>query len=409
MRDRATELYRVHKLASTSESADLPVALWLDTLCIPVDPSAKAYRKKAIQLLGKTFNEADAVLVLDRELEIVESATASFLELGLRILCSGWMKRLWTLQEATLASEAHNASLLYFQMGDGHFLYQKYDRSRSAPRRVNERTTEIQAEERTLLHDNGVMLELGAQLPSVGMMRNMRPGWSPFRVIYSAIEHRSTSKAEDVPVCIASLLGKDLSTILSGADVEERMANFYLLMREIPLGVMWCEGPEKLSIKPFRWAPLSITACSQTTVMGWEDCTCDPAGLHVKYGGFVFAEREEGRLGSEATLPHVIDMVSAETGGGLGQLFDLPRRTRREISLQRDLAVIVRHDDRPGMNPTAAIVVIEGTIEVDSEMQLTEFLCKIVGYMYLQPPYRAPRGTAVRVHATGVNQMWCIT
>ncbi|KAF8346761.1 hypothetical protein F5887DRAFT_1073429 [Amanita rubescens] len=65
LRDHATELDRIHNLASTSESADLPVALWLDTLCIPVNPSAKAYRKKAIQLLGKTFNEADAVLALD--------------------------------------------------------------------------------------------------------------------------------------------------------------------------------------------------------------------------------------------------------------------------------------------------------------------------------------------------------
>ncbi|KAI6143762.1 hypothetical protein BKA82DRAFT_3919954, partial [Pisolithus tinctorius] len=230
----------------------------LDTLCIPVEPSARAYCKKAIQLLGKTFNEADAVLVLDRELEIVKSAAASFLELGLRILCSGWMKRLWTLQEATLASEAHNVSLLYFQMRDGPFLYQKYDRNRSALRCVDECTTKIQAEEQSLLHDRGIMLELGAQLPSVGMMRNMRQGWSPFKVIHSAIEHRSTSKAEDVPVCIASLLGKDLSTILSGANVEQQMVNFYVLMWEVPLGVMWCEEPEKLSIKPFRWAPLSI-------------------------------------------------------------------------------------------------------------------------------------------------------
>ncbi|KAG2158325.1 uncharacterized protein EDB93DRAFT_1246176 [Suillus bovinus] len=408
LRDYANKLYRTHNPAPTSESADLPVALWLDTLCIPVERSAVAYRKKAIQLLGKTFNEADAVLVLDRELEIVESAAASFLELGLRILCSGWMKRLWTLQEATLASEAHNITLLYFQMHDGPFLYQKYDRNRRALQRVNERTTEVQAEERSLLLDDGMMLELGAQLPSVGMMRNMRQGWSPFSVIYSAIEHRSTSKAEDVPICIASLLGKDLSTIISGADVEQRMANFYVLMREVPLGVMWCEGPERLSIKPFRWAPLSISACPPTTFMGWEDCVCDSAGLHVKYGGFIFAESEEERHDSKAILPHVIDMVSAETGGVLGRLSDLPILERREITLQRNLAVIVRHDDHSGMHPAAAIVVVEDTVEVDGGMQLTEFVCRIVGYMYLWSSDRDP-GTGVRVHATAVDQMWCIT
>lgn len=136
--------------------------------------------------------------------------------------------------------------------------------------------------------------------------------------------------------------------------------------------------------------------------MGWEDCVCDSAGLHVRYGGFVFAESEEEWHDSEAMLPHIIDMVSAETDGVLGQLFALPRWAHREISLQRNLAVIVRHDNHPGMHPTAAIVIVEGTVEVDSEMQLTEFVCRIVGYMYLQSPGRAP-GTAVRVHATAVD------
>ncbi|KAF9255398.1 hypothetical protein L218DRAFT_828460, partial [Marasmius fiardii PR-910] len=230
----------------------------MDTLCIPVDPSKSAYRKKAIKLLGKTFHEATAVLILDRELEIVRCATATFLELGLRILCSGWVKRLWTLQEATLASEAWGTDKLYFQMQDGPFLYQKYSRDRKASRNLDERATEIQAEERTLLFENGIMLELGAQIPSVQAMREMREGWSPFRVIHSAIEHRSTSKFEDVPLCIASLLGKDVSSIVSASDAEQRMAAFYILMREVPIGVLWYDKPEKLSTRPFRWAPKSI-------------------------------------------------------------------------------------------------------------------------------------------------------
>ncbi|KAK0442104.1 hypothetical protein EV421DRAFT_1664499, partial [Armillaria borealis] len=232
----------------------------MDTLCIPVHPSelAKSYRKKAIQLLGKTFHEATAVLVLDRELEIVQSATVPFLELGLRILCSGWAKHLWTLQEASLASEAHGGDKLYFQMQDGPFLYQKYDRDRKALNSLDEDTTEIQAEERTLLYEDGIMLQLGAQIPSVRAMREMRKGWSPFQVIHNATEHRSTSKFEDVPVCIASLLGKDLTTIVSTSDAEQRMANFYILMREIPIEVLWCHSSEKLIKRPFRWAPKSI-------------------------------------------------------------------------------------------------------------------------------------------------------
>ena len=68
----------------------------MDTLCIPVDPRFKTYRNKAIHLMATTFHRAAAVLVLDKGLEIVDTSTASFLELGIRILRGAWMKRLWT-------------------------------------------------------------------------------------------------------------------------------------------------------------------------------------------------------------------------------------------------------------------------------------------------------------------------
>ena len=96
-------LYNTHYRDSQPTSGSA-VAFWMDTVCVPVAEEAKAFRKKAIQLLGKTYHEATAVLVLDRELEIVNAASAPFFEVGLRILCSGWVKRLWTLQEATLAT-----------------------------------------------------------------------------------------------------------------------------------------------------------------------------------------------------------------------------------------------------------------------------------------------------------------
>ena len=97
LRDRCVNLNQARDTrVRRSPKMDNQVYLWMDTLCIPVHPSAERHRKKAIRLLGKTFHEAAAVLVVDRELDYVESATSSFLELGMRILCSGWMKRLWT-------------------------------------------------------------------------------------------------------------------------------------------------------------------------------------------------------------------------------------------------------------------------------------------------------------------------
>lgn len=408
LRDFANILYRVSNPIPTA--TDVPVGLWMDTLCVPVERRARAARQDAIQLLGKTFNEANAVLVLDRELEAVESATASFLELGLRILCSGWVKRLWTLQEASLASEAHGIDKMYFQMNDGPFLYQKYDPNRKAPQYTGAPTTEIRAEERTLLNDYRIIMELGDQIPSVHMMRNMREGWSPFQVIYTALEHRSTSKAEDAPVCVASLLGKDISMILSTADVEQRMANFYILMREIPCGVIWYNGSEKLRKTPFRWVPSSMTACPiYHFYMKWNTGICDSAGLHVKYGGFVFAEIEEERRETEATLPQ--DFSVGETDGALARLYWPLGSTRLQIPMQRNLAVIIRKSDNEEnlFIPTAAVVVIEDIVDRDDGVGSTEFVCRIVGYMYLWPLARHPGTVLFRGHRTALDQRWCIT
>ncbi|KAF7350751.1 Het domain protein [Mycena sanguinolenta] len=382
LRNFSKELYRESNPAP--ESAGFPVGLWMDTLCIPVEPSANEYRKKAIHLMGKTFNDANVVLVLDRELEIVESMTASFLELGLRILCSGWIKRLWTLQEAALASEAHGIDKLYFQMHDGPFLYQKYDRNRRALRHADK--TEIRAEERTILLESAIMLELGAQIPSIHVMRDMREGWSQFRVIYYAIEHRSTSKAEDIPICITSLLGKDLSTILSTAEAESRMASFYVLMREIPLGVMWCERPEKVG--------------PQTVSLGTHVYHLLPS----KYRGFTLDIEEED---VETTLPDAFN-IATETGEVLAKLIRHSQRARWDIPMQQNLALVLRQDDRSAvLFPRAAIVAVEGIVQHE-ELQATEFVCQIVGYMDILPP-DGSHDKVFRGHLTGDNQMWCIT
>jgi len=323
------------------------------------------------------------------------------------------MKRLWTLQEATLASEAHGVERLYFQMRGGPFLYQKYDRDKRLFRGIGKNTTEIQAEERVLLLERGVMLELGAQIPSVRGMRDMRTGWSPFRVAYSALEHRSTSKVEDVPVCIASLLGKDVSTILSAETAEQRMVNFYMLMREVPSGVIWCNTTQKLSIKPFCWALSSITACGMSTYMGWEDGICDSSGLHVRYRGFIFSQKKATEKSNEENeeaatkFPAISNIVSVETGNVLGTLRGRPSPV---IPMQQHLALIFRPIDRGALDPSTAVVAVENTIEYDEEggAKSTELVCSIVGYADLLPA-RGVHESEFLGYMTATDQRWCIT
>jgi hypothetical protein len=375
----------------------------MDTLCVPVDPTKRAFRKKAIQLLGKTFYEASAVLILERELEIVKAAGATFFELAIRILCSGWVKRLWTLQEATLAAEAHGEDKLYFQMSDGPFLYRKYDRNRKAINALDDHTTEYQAEERRLLEEVGVIMLLAEQIPSVHAMRVMREGWSPFRVVYSAIEHRTTSKAEDVPVCIASLLGKDISSILSASDIQHRMAAFYLLMHQIPDGVVWVDRVERLDFSPFQWAPSSIGACPQTTFMGWEDDICDEQGLHVTHSGFRFNQLEARGM-QPGKLPTRFRLVSTEGDTIYGAAWPSLSRTTITLEPNMKLALMTRSKAHPSPEPNAAVVLIHESTDVDTEIRGT-----IMARMFFSDDVHGPDDISI-VYCTSVtdNQKWCI-
>jgi len=372
------------------------------------------YRRKAIQLLGETFSEATAVLVLDRELEIVDSHTSSFMELGLRIECSGWAKRLWTLQEVALASDSHvheGNGKLYFQMRDGPFLYQKYDRNRKSARRATDDTTELMSEERSLLFDFHVMLGMGSLIPSVRSLRDEKPSLSRFMLIYKAVEHRSTSKVEDVPVCIASLVALDVSKILSAPTIDQRMANFYLMMREIPSSVLWCEykvTTQRLSMSPFRWALSTITDSPYSLYKRTPIGICDTEGLHVQYRGFIFEDEEnaEEEAFREEMLTRECTIRSLETGAEL-LLRPVRRERSRHIPLQRDMALIFREPEDMDYPPNTLVVIIERKMKRAENGEM-EFYATIVGQMHASKSMRTHEAV-FRGTVTNPNQRWCIT
>lgn len=112
--------------------------IWIDTFCVPGEIGA---RKTAIQRMKRTYESADKVLTLDGEAlnieiskEIIAAAYPKYFddqqfqlpselpsdsqavarESLLRLSCSGWMRRLWTLQEGTVSRFPH----LYFRFRD---------------------------------------------------------------------------------------------------------------------------------------------------------------------------------------------------------------------------------------------------------------------------------------------------
>ncbi|KAK0491981.1 hypothetical protein EDD18DRAFT_1321328 [Armillaria luteobubalina] len=266
------------------------MALWIDTLCIPVAPHLKEYRKLAIRLLGQTFYDAKIVLVLDRELCSVESQKVSDLELGIRIISGGWMKRLWTLQEAALSIESKsngpvrwNKLLHTFQ----HMPSRPRSKPLPHPRKSTALASTVQEIKEGLLFGLWVEDSITSRLPSVS---DLQPwGWdTQFQRLARAVQSRTTSKSEDEAICLASLAVQT---------AEERMQQFYLLLHEIPAAIIFNA--------PFRWAPRSLLL-HVTEVMNVHFAysaqrfaeadyrlygICEPDGFHIEQEGFVFRPR----------------------------------------------------------------------------------------------------------------------
>ena len=388
---------------------DNQVYLWMDTLCIPVHPSAERHRKKAIRLLGKTFHEAAAVLVVDRELDYVESTTSSFLELGMRILCSGWMKRLWTLQEATLGSEAHGMDKIYFQMKDDPFQYQKYDRWRRSGRGLDKDTTEVQSEERILLFDDWILVQLGEALPTLQRLREAQLEKASLSELHKAIQRRLTSKIEDVPLCVASLLEMDIAPILSVTTLEEKMAQFYLVLQEVPIGLLWTDADEvkKTNIPHSRWVPLSLTACGQNTYLGWPHGMCDQAGLHFSHTGMIIRPEDIARYKSKSKtttqFSEPFKVVVYKDSQEYCCMYLWPQDGT--VSIPLSAALIVPHS-KPRRVSEVLLLEIEST-NLATEGG-PETVCMISGHLSLLE-YVAKTSATLRADLTTVNHRWCVT
>lgn len=80
-----------------------PLPFWIDTLMIPVQDEYKSARKKAITQIYKVYSRARYTIVIDNGLSDMPWSDKDYTTTAMRILASGWMRRLWTLQEAYLS------------------------------------------------------------------------------------------------------------------------------------------------------------------------------------------------------------------------------------------------------------------------------------------------------------------
>ncbi|KAL8709532.1 MAG: hypothetical protein Q9220_005774 [cf. Caloplaca sp. 1 TL-2023] len=261
---------------STSEEHGTTVCIWIDTLCVPINPPE--VRAIALSMMRKPYLDAGSVLVLDAGLHKIHSEELDPLETGLSIYNCQWMRRLWTLQEGALPDK------LYFQFSDA-----SVDLDKLFKKVLHIHQTDIGRQY--------LALDIGT---AHGKLRNFFHGSIPaagpdLATAVEALQYRSVSVAADEALLISGLLNLDARRVLDGDD-SSRMQRLWTLMpsapKGIPANVIFRTEP-RLSQPGFRWAPQTFLTSDDER--GWglsSSFTQDrptlltSAGLQVQCPGF---------------------------------------------------------------------------------------------------------------------------
>lgn len=220
-----------------------PALIWFDTLCCPTK-SGEA-RQMALAQMKRTYQQAEHVLVLDASLQAYNYQSLDAVEACARIFTSGWMRRLWTLQEGSLAKR------IWFQFRDSAVDLRSLW---SALCRIL--TTEVGR--KGLAFD---LLIVNTSLRTFFYRNPGDPTAGPgVKILIDALQHRSVSVASDEPLLIGNLLNLDVVRILQ-SPIELRMqmvwSQMWSVPRGIPQNILFHTGP-KLATKGYHWAPATL-------------------------------------------------------------------------------------------------------------------------------------------------------
>lgn len=213
---------------------------WIDTLCVPRSPPELL--NAALLRLRDSFEKACGVLVLDSHLQSFRIDSISVLEVFARIEACGWMQRLWTFQEGRISRR------LWFQFQDGAIdLVQLVEKWLGKVPRIPSVAPSMVARQLFLNHTASNVLEL----PEFEELQNR------FFYFRYSLRRRSTSVAEDEPLCLANLMGLDVSKILASPG-PDRMEVFWSMVPDIPSSLVFSDASRKMDRKGKRWAPTSL-------------------------------------------------------------------------------------------------------------------------------------------------------
>lgn len=236
---RECQVKRLYEYLRKVIALKLSVVLWLDTLCVP-SPRTEyvTARKQAIDTMRDIYSECSKVLILDADI-MKSPAHVRDLELMIRVISSGWMRRLWTLQEGVL-----NRSQTFAQFDARAVLVDQIVDN------IMHRMNDMTLGERMFTECVQAWVNIQAANQDIKSLWN------------EAAQFRNTSKQSDETICLATMLGLSLDSLtnISGLPSDSEVATLRMkellrqVQRSFPVGFLFVTG-ERMQDNGYRWSP----------------------------------------------------------------------------------------------------------------------------------------------------------
>ncbi|KAK4206886.1 hypothetical protein QBC37DRAFT_434290 [Rhypophila decipiens] len=358
------QLVFLHQLLQSglrlSGAATNQIPFWMDTLVIPViqDPTVikvlkarnisierfKILKKEAISQIHDVFFDSEFTVVVDNGL--YEIASDKFpCQTAMMILASGWMKRLWTLQEAFLSRRIYvalgggvgeNSPVKDFDYLIDYELRSDSHAANPLPLLTKRYLTEslihrhrYRAVDQQRRSKSTARAHLSEEVTTPGQLEVAIQGYTLITDAWRAARWRTTSNPAHETLALATLLNMDYSQTAIGVagltqptyksmdkketeESDKRVMEFWDLFQKerpgsIPAGLIFLPG-DRLTIEGYGWAPRSLLDVFQAHM---EHSDPFPAaerraffptkihpewGLHVRYPGFLLHCKNEQRV-----------------------------------------------------------------------------------------------------------------
>lgn len=218
---------------------------WIDTLCIPTKDSI--LRSQCIDAMSSIYAGSSRVFVLDKELMETpirrRHRVTNVSDCLIRIACSVWMCRSWTLQEAILPGQC----LFLFANGD---IFQPASTTIDPDANLSpgSYTMSRQFIKKTTLR-------------IISADRESSPeDIHSFTSIWNNLVGRSTTQREDLYIVLASCLGFKLRQFRDIPTLEEKIKHIIFSYSELPLSLFFNKGPRLRSASQHnnRWVPTQV-------------------------------------------------------------------------------------------------------------------------------------------------------